>query len=94
MDLVTVYEDEQFAGSTVKIDPTIVQNMGVRIAEVIHGLLAVTVRAVLVLEVPEPAIQQMSRVNASRMQLVVERGNGWYETYLKNFLTGVCFALN
>src|SRR5882757_1666802 len=33
MDLVPVFEDEQSAGPVVRIDPTIVQNMGVRTAE-------------------------------------------------------------
>ncbi len=55
MDLVPVYEDEQSAGPTVKIDPTIVQNMGIRTAEVTRGPLTKTVRAVGMLEVPEPA---------------------------------------
>jgi RND family efflux transporter MFP subunit len=55
MDLVPVYEDEQSAGPTVKIDPTIVQNMGVRTAEVSRGPLEKTVRTVGMLEVPEPA---------------------------------------
>ncbi len=32
MDLVPVYDDEVSSGSTVKIDPTTVQNMGVRMA--------------------------------------------------------------
>ncbi len=55
MDLVPVYEDQQSAGPTVRIDPTIVQNMGVRTAEVSRGPLEKTVRALGMLEVPEPA---------------------------------------
>ncbi|HEY1686476.1 MAG TPA: efflux RND transporter periplasmic adaptor subunit [Tepidisphaeraceae bacterium] len=54
MDLVPVYADEQSAGPTVTIDPTIVQNMGVQTAEVSRGPLTKTVRAVGILEVPEP----------------------------------------
>lgn len=54
MDLVPVYQDEQSAGPTVTIDPTIVQNMGVRTAEVTRGPLEKTVRTVGILEVPEP----------------------------------------
>src|SRR5450755_4671851 len=42
MDLVPVFEDQQSAGPTVKIDPTIVQNMGVRTAEVMRGPLEKT----------------------------------------------------
>lgn len=55
MDLVPVYQDQQSAGPTVRIDPTIVQNMGIRTAEVSRGALEKTVRAVGMLEVPEPA---------------------------------------
>jgi RND family efflux transporter MFP subunit len=55
MDLVPVYEDQQSAGPTVRIDPTIVQNMGVRTAEVSRGPLQKTVRTLGILEVPEPA---------------------------------------
>jgi RND family efflux transporter MFP subunit len=57
---VPVYEDEQSGGPTVKIDPTIVQNMGVRTAEVTRGPLEVTVRTVGILEVPEPAIYEVN----------------------------------
>jgi RND family efflux transporter MFP subunit len=60
MELVPVYEDEQSGGPTVIIDPTIVQNMGVRTAEVTRGKLSVTVRAVGVLEVSEPAIYEVN----------------------------------
>jgi Cu(I)/Ag(I) efflux system membrane fusion protein/cobalt-zinc-cadmium efflux system membrane fusion protein len=49
-----VYEDEKSGGSGVKIDPTIVQNMGVRTALVTRGPLTTTIRAVGILEVPEP----------------------------------------
>jgi len=55
MDLVPVYEDEQSGGPTVMIDPTVVQNMGVRTAMVSRGPLEKTVRTVGMLEVPEPA---------------------------------------
>jgi len=54
MDLVPVYEDEVAGGTAVSIDPVIVQNMGVRTAEVIEGPLRRTVRAVGYLEEPEP----------------------------------------
>lgn len=55
VDLVPVYEDEQSAGARVTIDPTMVQNMGVRTAEVLKGPLAKTVRTVGMLKVPEDA---------------------------------------
>jgi membrane fusion protein, copper/silver efflux system len=53
MDLVPVYEDERSAGPAVTIDPTIVQNMGIRTAEVSRGPLEKTVRTVGILEAPE-----------------------------------------
>ncbi|MGH7786678.1 MAG: efflux RND transporter periplasmic adaptor subunit [Candidatus Binatia bacterium] len=55
MDLIAVYQDEVSAGATVTIDPTIVQNMGVRVAPVVEGPLRRTVRAVGYLEEPDPA---------------------------------------
>lgn len=55
MDLVPVYEDEISAGSTLLIDPTVVQNMGLRVARVDVAPLARTIRAVGVLAEPEPA---------------------------------------
>jgi RND family efflux transporter MFP subunit len=54
MDLVPVYEDQMSAGPSVRIDPAVVQNMGVVTAPVIRGPLTVTVRAVGMLEVPDP----------------------------------------
>lgn len=54
MDLVPVFADEQTGGPAVTIDPTVVQNMGVRTAVVSRGPLTKTVWAVGMLEVPEP----------------------------------------
>jgi multidrug efflux pump subunit AcrA (membrane-fusion protein) len=60
MDLVPVFEEDPSAGPTVKIDPTIVQNMGVRTAEVTRGPLELTVRAYGMLDVPEPAVYEVN----------------------------------
>lgn len=73
MDLEPVYEDQQSGGPTVKIDPTIVQNMGVRTAQVTRGPLSVTVRAFGILEVPEPAIYEVNL-----------KVNGWIEKIYAN----------
>jgi Cu(I)/Ag(I) efflux system membrane fusion protein/cobalt-zinc-cadmium efflux system membrane fusion protein len=54
MDLVPVYESTVSAGPSVRIDPTVVQNMGVTTAAVVRGPLAVSVRAVGMVDVPEP----------------------------------------
>ena len=68
MDLVPVYEDAAAGGPRVTIDPTVVQNMGVRTAEVTRGPLDVTVRTVGMLKVPEPGLHD-----------VTLRVNGWVE---------------
>jgi RND family efflux transporter MFP subunit len=60
MDLVPVYENQVSSGPGVRIDPAVVQNMGVRTATVERGPLHVTVRAVGMLEVPEPAITDVA----------------------------------
>jgi RND family efflux transporter MFP subunit len=54
MDLVPVYEDEVRGGESLVIDPTIVQNMGVRVATVEEGPLRRTVRAAGYLAEAEP----------------------------------------
>ena len=45
MDLVPVYENEAESGRAIVIDPTVVQNIGVRTGEVTRGPLAKTIRA-------------------------------------------------
>ena len=60
MDRVPVYESDMSAGPKVTIDPTIVQNMGVRTAQVSRGPLDLTIRAVGMLKVPEPGLHDVS----------------------------------
>lgn len=60
MDLVPVYSDSLSAGPGVRIDPAVVQNMGVLTAPVTRGPLDVSVRAAGMLEVPEPAQHDIS----------------------------------
>jgi RND family efflux transporter MFP subunit len=89
MDLVPVYEDEQSAGPTVKIDPTIVQNMGVRTAAVTRGPLSFTVRAFGMLEVPEPLVCEVNlKVNgwidklyANTEGMHIQKGDPLFELY-------------
>ncbi len=54
MDLLPVYEDEVSAGAAVVIDPTIMQNMGVRLATVGEGPLRRSIRAVGYLDEAQP----------------------------------------
>ncbi len=67
MDLVPVFEDQESdsgkagtGGLEVKIDSTVVQNMGVTTAAVVRGPLTVTVRAVGMLQVPEPGMHDIT----------------------------------
>ncbi len=72
MDLVPVYEDESAGtsddGKTIRIDPVVVQNMGVRVAKVTHGPIFRHVRTIGEVEVAE---DEVSVVNL--------RFNGWIE---------------
>jgi RND family efflux transporter MFP subunit len=89
MDLVPVYEDEQSGGPTVKIDPTVVQNMGLRTAEVAQGPLEKTVRTVGMLEVPETAQYDVNlKVNgwikklyANQEGMHVHKGDPLFDLY-------------
>jgi hypothetical protein len=60
MDLIPVYEDEVSAGTAVTIDPTIVQNMGVRVAEVTRGPIRRSIRLFGHLEEAQPAIHDIN----------------------------------
>jgi len=60
MDLVPVFAGDVSAGPSVRIDPTVVQNMGVVTAPVVSGPLNVTVRAVGTFEVPEPSAHDVT----------------------------------
>ncbi len=89
MDLVPVYEDQQSAGPTVRIDPTIVQNMGVRTAEVSRGALEKTVRTVGVLVVPETAEYEINlkvsgwikKLYANQEGMHVHKGETLFDLY-------------
>ncbi len=54
MDLIPVYEDEATGGSLITIDPTTIQNMGVRTAAVRRGDLSRTIRTVGLVSLEEP----------------------------------------
>jgi RND family efflux transporter MFP subunit len=58
MEMVPVYADR--AGPDVQIDPVVVQNMGVRTAQVTKGALTKTIRMVGLLSLPEPGLQDVS----------------------------------
>ncbi len=54
MDLIPVYEDEATGGLLITIDPTTIQNMGVRTAAVSRGDLSRTIRTVGLVSYEEP----------------------------------------
>lgn len=64
MDLVPVYEGEGASdtsgGTAVTIDPVVVQNMGVRVAEATSGQLNRTIRAVGYLEEAQPFVHDVN----------------------------------
>ncbi len=74
MDLVPVYEDGvQPAGAAVVIDPAIIQNMGVRTAEVTEGPLDETLRVTALITEPEPDHRDINL-----------RVSGWIQTLYAN----------
>jgi Cu(I)/Ag(I) efflux system membrane fusion protein len=89
MDLVPVYEDEVSAGSTLVIDPTVVQNMGLRVARVEEAPLARTIRAVGVLAEPEPARHDVNlrlggwidRLHADTEGMRLAKGDPLFDLY-------------
>ena len=60
MDLVPRYEDEVSAGTSVKIDPVVVQNMGVRVAQVTRGPVRQEIRAVGYLQEAQPNVRDVN----------------------------------
>ncbi|MBL8886476.1 MAG: efflux RND transporter periplasmic adaptor subunit [Phycisphaerales bacterium] len=74
MDLVAVYEEQnQSGGAAVVIDPAIVQNMGVRTAEVTEGRLEQAVRVYAMITEAEPGHRDVNL-----------RVSGWIQTLYAN----------
>jgi Cu(I)/Ag(I) efflux system membrane fusion protein/cobalt-zinc-cadmium efflux system membrane fusion protein len=88
MDLVPVYKQAP-AGPTVIIDPVIVQNMGVRTAQVIEGPLRRTIRAVAMVDVPDSAQYDVNlrisgwieKLYANQAGMHVHRGEPLFDLY-------------
>lgn len=91
MDLVPVYEreGEGGAGGPVVIDPAVVQNMGVRVATVIEGPLAKSVRLVGYLDEAQPNTREVNlrvsgwirRLHADTEGQFVEAGDPLFDLY-------------
>lgn len=88
MDLVP-YKPAGSAGPSVTIDPAIVQNMGIRTAEVTRGPLDKTVRAVGVIESPETGLYDITlkingwidKLYANQEGMHVHKGDPLFEIY-------------
>ena len=89
MDLVPVYEDGERNGPAVRIDPSVVQNIGIRTAKVLEAPLVQSIRAVGVLMLPEPGLHDLSlKVNgwieklyADKDGMALKRGDPLFELY-------------
>jgi len=89
MDLVPVYADEVSAGSALVIDPTVVQNMGLRVATVSEAPLTRRIRAVGYLEEVEPNRTDVNlrvdgwidRIHADFEGKHVEEGDPLFDIY-------------
>ena len=87
MEMVPVYAEG--GGPEVRIDPAVVQNMGVRTATVTRGPLKKTVRTVGMLKLPEPGMHDVSlkiggwidKLYADQDGMHVEQGQLLFELY-------------
>jgi Cu(I)/Ag(I) efflux system membrane fusion protein/cobalt-zinc-cadmium efflux system membrane fusion protein len=89
MDLVPVYEEEVRTGPAVTIDPVVVQNMGVRTAEVVRGALKREIRAVGWVEEPQPNAMDVNlrvsgwiqALHADTEGMHIDQGDPLFELY-------------
>jgi Cu(I)/Ag(I) efflux system membrane fusion protein/cobalt-zinc-cadmium efflux system membrane fusion protein len=89
MALVPVYEDEAATAGELTVDPAIVQNMGVRLAEVKRGPLSMTVRAAGYLTAAEPLRYDINlrlsgwieKLSADTLGMPIAKGQKLFELY-------------
>lgn len=98
MELVPVYADERpDAGSAVVIDPTVVQNMGIRVEPVSEGPLRRSIRLVGYLTEAQPRVHEINlrvdgwvrRLHADTEGERVEAGDPLFELYSPELQVGV-----
>jgi RND family efflux transporter MFP subunit len=98
MELVPVYADERpSAGAAVVIDPTIVQNMGIRVAPVSEGALRRSIRLVGYLNEAQPRVHEINlrvggwvrRLHADTEGERIEAGDPLFELYSPELQVGV-----
>lgn len=97
MDLVPVYEDgKDAAGSTVKIDPTVVNNLGVRTASVKKGPLWRKINSVGYIDYDETKISHVhlrtkgwvEKLNVKAVGERVKKGDLLFELYSPELVNG------
>jgi Cu(I)/Ag(I) efflux system membrane fusion protein/cobalt-zinc-cadmium efflux system membrane fusion protein len=89
MDLVPVYEEQTSAGASVKIDPVIVQNMGVRTARPTTGPITRDIRAVGYLDEAQPNVRDVNlrvsgwveKLHADTVGMALAQGAPLFELY-------------
>lgn len=89
MDLVPIYEGDVSGGTAVTIDPVVVQNMGVRVAEAKIGSIRRTVRAVGYLDQAQPNIRDVNlrvsgwveKLYADTVGMHLEKGDKLFALY-------------
>jgi RND family efflux transporter MFP subunit len=94
MEMVPVYEKDASAGSSVTIDPTVVQNMGVRTTPVVRGPLETSIRAVGLRKVPQPGLHDVSlrvggwveKLYAATEGIHVHKGEVLFDLYSPDLL--------
>lgn len=97
MDLVPVYEDRESEndGSTITIDPVVVQNMGVRVEQVRRGSIAKKIRTIGEVEVAEDEVSVVNlrfsgwleKVFVEETGQYVRKGEKLFEIYSPELLT-------
>jgi len=94
MDLIPVYADEVQQGATVAIDPVVVQNMGIRVADVREGPLRLPLRSVGILREAEPNQRDVTlkiaawieRLHADTEGMLLRVGDPLFEVYSPDLL--------
>ncbi len=95
MDLVPVYEDEVSSGTAVRVDPSFVQNFGVRTAAVERGSIPVDSRTVGILDYNQKNIVSVNtkfegwieKVHVNYVGQEVRRGEVLFEIYSPQLVT-------
>lgn len=99
MDLVPVYEEDHRGGggASVRIDPAVVQNMGLRLAKVEHFPIRQEVRAVGYLQEPEPLQRDINlrvsgwvqTLHANTNGMLIEAGKPLFDLYSPELQVGI-----